>query len=185
MPDLTLPKRTVIAGVDPGASGALAFLDTIDWSLELFDMPHKHVVVNNKKRKHVDKEALADIFNTRPILLISTEKVHAMPDMHAASVFSFGRYYGQIEMASILIGADYLETDPSRWKAQMGYSSDKDLSRQRTGLLIPAVKQFLTRKTDHDRAEACALALWGAFHLGLSPRNITLKSGPNANRKVA
>lgn len=180
-----MKDRTVIVGVDPGASGALAFLDSSDWSIEIVDIPHLYVVVNGKKRKHVNKEALAGIFRSRPIRLVSTEKVHAMPQMDVKSIFSFGRYYGQIEMASILIDAEYFETDPSRWKAQMGFNSDKDISRARAGLLIPAIKPLLMRKTDHDRAEAAALSLWGAFHLGLNPRNITLKGLSNASRRVA
>lgn len=167
--------RTVIGGIDPGASGALAFIDAVDWTIEVLDMPHEYVTVNGKKRKHVDKQALGEIFRTHPMLLLSTEKVHSMPGMHAASVFSFGRYYGQIEMAAVLTDTAVLETDPAKWKAKMGVNSDKDLSRERASQLVPAVAHLLTRKTDHDRAEAVLLALFGCFTLGRMPGQITLK----------
>lgn len=167
--------RTVIAGIDPGASGALAFLDSADWSLEVFDMPHVYVEVNKKKRKHVDKAGLAKLLISKRVKLISTEKVHSMPDMPPHSMFSFGRYYGQIEMAALMMFADYLETDPAKWKAQMGVSADKDYSRTRAGLLVPCAVPLLKRKCDHDRAEAIMLAMFGCFNAGLLPKNITLK----------
>jgi len=168
-------SNTIILGIDPGASGALAFLDIRDWSLAVYDMPHYTELVRGKKRKRVDVAALSALVLSRPLLLISTEKVHAMPNMDVKSIFSFGRFYGQIEMAAAMAEVEFTETDPSVWKRQMQVNSDKDYSRTRCGQLVPAAQPLLTRKTDHDRAEAIMLAFYRALTLGHMPGKITLK----------
>lgn len=178
--------RTIVVGIDPGATGALCFIDTADWTIEVFDMPSFWIEVNGKRRRVVDKEALASLVHSRRPRLLSTEKVHSMPDQSAQSVFTFGRFYGQIEMLSVMSGAEFLETDPAVWKRQMGVSADKDFSIFRAKQLVPASSVYLTRKKDHDRSEAILLALFGVFNLGLIPKKITLKEGEdNADRRVA
>jgi hypothetical protein len=148
--------------------------------LEVHDMPFYTEEVNGKKRKRVDTAILAKLLGARNPRTISTERVHAMPEMDVKGIFSFGRFYGQLEMASEFIAAEFHDTDPAVWKRRMGVNSDKDFSRARTALLVPAAASILTRKTDHDRAEAILLALYEAFNLGLLPKNITLKEGVGA-----
>ena len=170
-------NRSVIIGLDPGAGGALACLDSKDWTLEVFDTPHLWTIVNGKRRRIVDVKKLSDLVVARRPLMISTEKVHAMPQMDVKGIFTFGRFYGQVEMLACMAHTEFFETDPAVWKAAMSVNSDKDISRQRAGQLIPAAAAagLFKRKTDHDRAEACMLALFGAFNKGLNPRNITMK----------
>lgn len=174
--------RNTIGGIDPGASGALAFLCPLTWELEVHDMPHYYEEVNGKKRKRVDIFELANLIRDANLRVISTEKVHAMPQMDVKSIFSFGRFYGQLEMAAEMSNTEFFETDPAVWKRHMGVDSDKDFSRTRCGLLVPAAKPILTRKTDHDRAEAIMLALYCAFKRGLMPKNITLKENVGATQ---
>lgn len=181
--DRGIEPRTVIGGIDPGASGALAFIDTRRWTLEVHDMPHFYEEVKGKKRKRVDVPKLANLVRAGQMRLLSTEKVHAMPQMDVKSIFSFGRFYGQLEMAAVMSNTDVLETDPAVWKRQMQVDSDKDYSRHRCGLLIPAAQPILTRKTDHDRAEAILLALYGMLTLGIMPQPLTLKEGIGATAK--
>lgn len=173
-------RHTKIAGIDPGASGAIAILCPRFWTLELHDMPHYYEVVNGKKRKRVDTFALAQIIKNGEIGTISTERVHAMPQMDVKSIFTFGRFYGQLEMAAEMAEIEFMDTDPAVWKRKMGVDSDKDFSRTRCGLLVPAAQPLLTRKTDHDRAEAILLALYCCFTRGLMPQKITLKENVGA-----
>lgn len=175
----------LIVGIDPGASGALAFLCTQTWVLEVHDMPFYTEEINGKKRKRVDTTILAALLGQRCPRVISTERVHAMPEMDVKGIFSFGRFYGQLEMAAEFIPAEFKDTDPAVWKRRMGVNSDKDFSRARTCLLVPAAAPILTRKTDHDRAEAILLALYEAFNQGLMPKNITLKEGVGATASKA
>jgi len=178
---------SIVAGIDPGASGALAFLDYKDWTLEVHDMPHFWEEVKGKKRKRVDVKALATLIFQHNLRMVSTEKVHAMPQMDVKSIFSFGRFYGQLEALTDVTNAERLETDPAVWKRTMQVDSDKDYSRQRCGLLVPAAKPILTRKTDHDRAEAILLAFYGLLKLGIPPRQLELLAkgvaAPKASKK--
>ena len=175
-----MTSASTILGIDPGASGALAFLDVVSWELELHDMPSFTELVNGKSRKRVDTFALANLIKSRPIRSISTERVHSMPQMDVKSIFSFGRFYGQLEMSAAMAGIPFKDTDPAVWKRKMGVNSDKDLSRQRAGLLVPAAASLLTRKTDHDRAEAIMLALYEVFNCGMMPGQITIKENVGA-----
>lgn len=176
-------SRTVIAGIDPGASGAVAFLDTKNWTLEVVDTPHEKVEVNGKQRKQVATKPFGALLLDKRLLMISTEKVHAMPKMDVKSIFTFGRFMGQIEMAAVFLTVPhYLATDPSVWKRKMAVPADKVLSRARCIELVPAAASILTRKTDHDRGEAIMLALYGAFSLGLLPKTITLINPPKQGR---
>lgn len=168
-------SHPVIAGIDPGAGGAVFLLNTTDWTAELYDIPTYTEEVNKTQRRRVNCSELSDIIMHRPIGVISTEKVHAMPQMDVKGIFSFGRAYGQLEMLAAACGITRHEYDPAVWKRKMQVNSDKDLSRQRAGLLIPALAPYLTRKTDHDRAEAGLLALFEAFQLGIMPGSITIK----------
>lgn len=176
-----------VVGIDPGASGALAFIDFKSWTLEVHDMPHFWEEVKGKKRKRVNVEELASLIFQHNLRLVSTEKVHAMPQMDVKSVFSFGRFYGQIEMIAAAAKIERLETDPAVWKRTMQVDSDKDYSRTRCGLLVPAAKTILTRKTDHDRAEAILLAFYGLLKLGIPPKELELLprgvAAPKARKK--
>lgn len=161
--------RPIIAGVDPGAGGALFLVNVLTWEFELHDIPTYIEVVGKTNRKRINCDLLSDIVIARPIGLICTEKVHAMPQMDVKGIFSFGRAYGQLEMLAAAAGIQRDEYDPAVWKRQMQINSDKDLSRQRAGQLIPALAPYLTRKTDHDRAEAGLLALFALLKLGIMP----------------
>lgn len=167
-------EPTVVGGIDPGAGGALAFIDHRRWTLEVHDMPTFWEEVKGKKRRRVDVSALSTILNEQNLRLISTEKVHAMPQMDVKSIFSFGRFYGQIEALAAAIDVERMETDPAVWKRTMQVDSDKDYSRKRCGLLVPAATPILTRKTDHDRAEAILLAFYGLLKLGIAPQEMQL-----------
>lgn len=165
----------IIAGVDPGAGGSLFLLNTRDWTATLHDMPTFIEKVNKQDRRRIDCALLSDLIMANPIGIIATEKVHAMPKMDVKGIFSFGRAYGQLEMLAAACGISRHEYDPAVWKRQMQVNSDKDLSRQRAGSLIPALAPYLTRKTDHDRAEAGLLALFEVFRLGMMPGRIVIK----------
>lgn len=177
-------EANVVAGIDPGASGALAFIDFRAWTLEVHDMPHFWEEVKGKKRKRVDVAALASLIFQHNLRMISTEKVHAMPQMDVKSVFSFGRFYGQIEAIAAAADIHRQETDPAVWKRVMQVDSDKDYSRTRCGILVPAAAPILTRKTDHDRAEAILLAFYGLLKLGIPPQELELLARGVAAPKV-
>lgn len=177
-------KGNMYCGIDPGASGALAFLDVKQWTLAVFDMPHYTEEVNGKKRKRVDVRKVWDLLTYYNPFRIGTERVHAMPQQDVKSIFTFGRFYGQLEALCAALGAEFHDTDPAVWKRTMQVNSDKDHSRARTSLLVPASAPILTRKTDHDRSEAILLALYEVFKAGIMPKTITLENVGAAEPKT-
>lgn len=155
-------------------------INVYTWTLALHDIPNYDETVNGKKRTRVDCDALSEIIARYRVGLMSTEKVHAMPLMDVKGIFSFGRAYGQLEMLCACHGIPRFESDPAVWKRKMQIDSDKDFSRERARQLIPALAPYLSRKTDHDRAEAALLGLFAIFNLGMMPGNITIEESTSA-----
>lgn len=163
-----------IIGLDPGAQGAIAILDTNSWRIVILDTPNRIVKVSQKDRVEVDVIMLSRILRAnRPRLLVS-EKVHAMPGQGTVSMFSFGRCFGQVEMGAAMLSVPHLTPTPQDWKGRMMVPADKDLCRQRASALIPSAAHKFARKKDADRAEAALLALFGCFWLGIVPGEITI-----------
>lgn len=175
----------LILGLDAGVNGALAFLQTYDWTLEILDVPKVKKTISGKVRHHVDHEEMARIIKLRCPDLIVTEHLWSRPGQDAKSVFSLGRYAGQVEMAASMIGAKLTQPTPQEWKGDLSVSADKKLSSKRAIQLIPALSSIMLRDMDHDRGEAALLAFWGALQSAQVPRKIKLINPPSSGRKKA
>ena len=81
-----------VLGIDPGLSGALAFLDARDASLvDVIDTP---VLRTTKTRREYDATAITQLLpRYRPVAAF-IEKVGAMPGQGVTSMFRFGMGYG-------------------------------------------------------------------------------------------
>jgi crossover junction endodeoxyribonuclease RuvC len=101
------------------------------------------------------------------------EKVHAMPafgkDKNGndkrqgiTSMFRFGEGFGLWIGIIAALGLPCTQVAPQTWKkALMAGMPDKDASRQRAQELYPQCVKDLSRKKDHNRAEALLLAHYG------------------------
>ena len=87
----------IILGIDPGLSGALAFLDTNTGMIAIEDMPTVEVKRNNKLKREVSPQLTAAIIAKRHAEAAFLEKVNAMAGQGVSSVFSFGRSSGILE----------------------------------------------------------------------------------------
>lgn len=144
---------TCIMGLDPGASGAVAFY-----------YPEKPQLISAYDVPLVDKSinaaALYDLIRQYGPDLAVVEIVHAMPKQGVSSSFNFGKSYGT---ALGVIGALKIPTchvSPTRWKKYFGLSADKEEARALAISKWPAALHF-RRKKDNGRAEAALLALYG------------------------
>lgn len=167
----TIPNACVI-GIDPGVTGAIAFLDTQRWSLGVIDMPTISIVVSGKDRDEPAPAAISMLVRQiKPILLVS-EKLQNMGAASPASEHSkilMGRWRGQLEGIVAALEIPHEHPYPSEWKKAMGLTASKELSRTRANALFPACTDFWRFKKDHDRAEAAMLALYGCLKLGIQP----------------
>lgn len=143
-----------IMGVDPGASGAVAFYyPNKPQLISVYDVP----LIG----KEINASALAQLISQHQPDLAVVELVHSMPKQGVASSFAFGVAYGQIKG---IIGAQNIRsiyTSPSKWKKYYGLPADKEAARATAINRWPDSIHF-RRKKDHGRAEAALLALYGA-----------------------
>lgn len=146
---MTLADKRII-GVDPGSvSGALAFL--LPGAASVCEMP----TVN----KQVDAAALARLVLAFEPDAAVIELVSARPGQGVSSMFKFGKAAGLAE--GVLLGArvPIWTPPPALWKRYFRLNSDGERSRQLAIQRFPAVPG-LSRKKDHNAAEALLLALW-------------------------
>ena len=154
-----------VLGIDPGLDGAFAFYDGGRWSL--LDMP---TVADGRKRREINCAAVHALLRERaPIAHAYLEYASAMPRQGVASMFSFGRTFGALQMALVANGIPHTIVTPQSWKKAAGIlsGSDKEASRRRALQLFPGEAANLARKRDHGRADAMLLALYGAKMSGV------------------
>jgi crossover junction endodeoxyribonuclease RuvC len=109
----------IILGIDPGLSGALAFLNTMTGEIAVEDMPTVTVMRNRKEKREVSAQLVAAIVVKRHVEAAFLEKVNAMAGQGVSSVFSFGRSAGIIE--GVLAAFDIPTTlvTPQAWQKAM------------------------------------------------------------------
>jgi len=143
-------------GIDPGLSGAVA----------LFGDGVVDVRRDFKKLSDITDAIMAFApFADRAAL----EFVSAMPGQGVTSMFAFGKATGVAVSALVAAKLPYIEVTPQRWQ---GYFWDLDKVPRKKGMrknfdsidvascYIPKAKPFLTRKKDHNSADALLIAFW-------------------------
>lgn len=165
-----IKKHELMIGVDPGLSGAIAFLRTTDRNLHVFDMP-TYTKLNSRKEIEIDTlVALIKPYLTyyRPVAIV--EDVSAMTYVDrfgqkrgqgAAASFAFGKSFGIILAVLETLGVNYMTVKPAVWKAQMNLSSDKELSRKLALKIYPRNEKDFALKKHDGRAEAALLCEFG------------------------
>ena len=88
---------------------------------------------------------------------IFIEKVHAMPKQGVSSTFTFGRGYGQLEMACAWAKIPVTRVTPATWQRSLGCLSkgDKNVTKARAQELYPQIKMT------HAIADALLIATYG------------------------
>ena len=161
-----------ILAVDPGLSGGLCFMQA-GVIVEVLDMP----TLADGSNRQLDVMAICRRIDKWKPRIAIIENVQPMPSipgangvrrgMGAASSFRFGFAVGQIRAIAVCYGLEVRLVHPVTWKRHFGLKGpDKEQSRQRALELVPAAAQWLARKKDHNRAEACLLALYGSERRG-------------------
>lgn len=161
----------VILGIDPGNSGALAFLDTDNNTVRIVDMP-TFEFETTKKRVTIDPYGIVAEMQQYDIAHIYLEEVYSSPQMGVVSSFNFGEGKGKILGIAAALGVPLTSVKPARWKKDMKVPADKRASVQRASMLFPgAAPAFKGPRGGvfDGRAEAALLALYGALELGCAP----------------
>ena len=147
-------------GIDPGLTGAIAFLWG-DGGVDVLDIPVLPRL--SGKGMQVNARQLYFILNSvPPKSLVCFEQVNAMPGQGVTSMFHFGRTVGVIEGVLGSLGLPYEMVRPQVWKKRAGLlKKEKDASRTLALQMYPQIAEKLERKKDNGRAEALLIARYG------------------------
>lgn len=145
----------IIAGVDPGLSGAVTVINDFT-DCEAMDMPAHGV----DKLKRVNAPRLAEFLQSRDVEFAVVEEVNANPKFGCLNNFRFGGAFFDILAVLDMLSIPFTTVKPAAWKKAMGVTADKLTSRRKATELLPnAYRQFELVK-DSGKAEAALLALW-------------------------
>lgn len=164
--------KSLFLGVDPGKTGAIAFLDPVSMDLLVHDMPLSKTTTG---KEEIDLRALA--FLLSPIsgfdrLIGVIERVSSRPNDSGPGAFTFGQGYGALRMGVIGHGYEDHYVTPAVWKKHFKLNQDKGVSRSYAQTRFPRFANLFTRVKDDGRAEAALIALYGA-ELFFRPTNPT------------
>jgi crossover junction endodeoxyribonuclease RuvC len=150
----------MILGVDPGASGALAFFEPLE-GLTVIDMPTLEVKRGGKAKREISPAMLAaEIRSMEPDAAV-IEKVGAMPGQGVSSMFQFGRSVGMVEGVLAALQIPYEYVTPQTWQKAVGARGGKDASRLRAMEIYPAYANEFRLKKHDGRADASLIAWYG------------------------
>jgi Holliday junction resolvasome RuvABC endonuclease subunit len=146
----------ITIGIDPGANGAIAWIDERGKSCvekmpdTLPDLWELICDITNFPRSAIDGRKYKAYI----------EQVSSSPQMGVVSAFSFGRGYGNLEMALTAAGIPFERVRPQVWQKAMGCMTkgDKNISKAKAQELFP------DKKVIHATADALLIALYGTKH---------------------
>jgi len=152
----------MILGIDPGVTGAMCGYTLHVGPTFLMDIP---IIQDGRKTKQLDVWAflvwLRDLDPKRVIL----ERQNPMPRDGCVQAFRTGLLFGQIRAAVEAMAIPLSLVSPVVWKRYHSLlSSEKEQSRLVAIAKFPKWEQELSRKKDHNRADAMLIADWGAAH---------------------
>jgi hypothetical protein len=144
----------ITIGVDPGANGAIAWIDERGKSCvekmpdTLQDLWELIRDITNFPRSAIDGRRYKAYI----------EQVSSSPQMGVVSAFSFGRGYGNLEMALTAAGIPFERVRPQVWQKAMGCMTkgNKNISKAKAQELFP------DKKIIHATADALLIALYGS-----------------------
>lgn len=147
----------VVVGIDPGLDGGIAGLDAATGALLwIEDMP----TTGQGRDRMVSAAHLADILQPELVKVACIEVVSTRPGLSSPAVLKTGTGYGILLGVVAALRMPVTYALPSRWKRDMGLSSDKNESRRRATETWPTMSEYF-RLIKHDgRAEAALIARW-------------------------
>ena len=152
----------IIAGIDPGLSGAIALLDAESGGvIDCVDMPTHQLLRGGKAKRELDAHALAGMIGRDRIGHCFIEAVSSMPGQGVSSVFSFGKSFGIVLGILAAQQIAFTLVSPVTWKKALGVPAAKDGARARASQLLPAASHHWPLIKHDGRAEAALIAYWG------------------------
>lgn len=156
-----------ILGIDPGLTGALAWLTYCPQTkiialLGVADVPTAKVKVGKSLRSVPVPSLLRDTF-CNPIFpkptAVVIEHVHAMPGQGVTSMFNFGHIAGMLAGVAAGLNLPISHVRSNEWQTLAGVrKGTDDAGRLRATSLFPEHAHLFQRVKDHNRADAALIA---------------------------
>ena len=150
----------IIAGIDPGAQSTIAVLFE-DNTVEFCEDTCVQVKRSKSVKREPEAHLIANFLRGWDPDLVIIEQVNIRPGEGVASGGSFMRARGICEGVVAGLGRTFHLVPPVVWTRDMKLKKGDDAGRARALELMPSLAASLTRKKDHNRADAVLLALWG------------------------
>lgn len=153
---------TIVIGIDPGKSGAVAINENGVWRIE--DTPTAIIKRGQSDYLPAQMTAILRPYSAAGDVIVILEQVWSRPGQGVASMFSFGRGYGLWQGILAGLQIPYELVEPSRWKRDMRLlKADKGASVVLAQQLAPSIAGELTGPrggAKDGRAEAVLLVMW-------------------------
>jgi len=157
-------------GIDPGLSGAVAFIKNGEDPI-IIDTPTTKIKSGKKtKRLFVESEMvrmLIDNISTHKHVQVALEKIHSMPGQGVAAMFSMGEGYGLWRGILSALYLPYSLVTPQSWKKELmdGMGKEKAASCYRAQQLFPKAELFGPKGGAIDgRGDALLIAEYARRH---------------------
>ena len=144
--------KKLILGIDPGKNGGMAVLDAdTNDIIDITSMPSTLTDISDFVERHQDVSCAV------------LETVHSMPGQGVASMFTFGQYYGYVQMAVVAHKIRCIDVLPAKWQQALGLKTKKGESKaeHKNRLKGLAQKLFPKVKVTLKNADALLLAEYG------------------------
>ena len=147
-------------GYDPGKKGGMVRLDAEGRLLQAFRIP-----VHTGKKPDYNLHMIA-AFAEPKTDRAAIEKVHSMPGQGVASMFSFGRGLGLLEMSVVAQGIPHTLVTPQAWQKVMLAGMPRKKETKKSAVLVasrlwPELAVQLAVKANWGLADAALIAEYG------------------------
>jgi crossover junction endodeoxyribonuclease RuvC len=154
--------KSLLIGIDPGLTGAVATIDLGGNLISVQDTPTITVKRGNKNRNVYLETAMVTLLenskNAGKVVCVGIENVHSMPAQGVSSSFHFGQGFGIWLGILAALRLPIQRIEPAKWKRGMGIASGAGKGES----ILKALQIFptasLARKRDEGRAESLLLA---------------------------
>ena len=154
---------TRVVGIDPGANGCIALIDTDTNETKVYDFP--------KLEKEIDvMELFGGIVKSLGVVdLCVIESVHALPRQSTVAGFKFGVAVGIARAISGVLCCRTEYVSPQRWKKYFNINNAekaqlKEMAVLKARSLFPKLTDVLLKSKD-GRSEALLIAEYGVRNL--------------------
>jgi len=151
-----MPTQPLIyCGIDPGLSGAIAFLEEAGTIIDVVKMP----VIRNGTKRQICVGSLLQLLEKFNPSHTAIEKVHAMPGQGVASMFTFGYCCGLLEGVLAARSLPYGHVTPQAWQKRLFEGVDAAMGKKRSAIVV--AKRWPTwRSVTDGEADAMCIAEW-------------------------